>query len=142
MSAPEQGLRRRRRWRASLLAESVEVETPCDRRPQQPHLAGARGTTAFALKQYPSRRDDPRDRLATEVGALRLMEHYHVGTVPRVIGVDSERGYALLSWIDGTEVAEVADRDIDAAVEFLESIHRLRDTPWAVQQPLAAEACL
>ena len=74
------------------------------------------GGRAFALKQYPPRQDDPRDRLSTEVGALRLMERYRIDTVPRVVGVDGERGYALLSWIDGAAVIEVGDADIDAAV--------------------------
>ncbi len=100
------------------------------------------GARAFALKQYPPRRDDPRDRLSTEVGALQLMERYRIDTVPRVIGIDGERGYALLSWIDGSDVTEVRDADIDAAVAFLSAIHRLRMTPWAAEQPLAAEACL
>jgi hypothetical protein len=100
------------------------------------------GDHAFALKQYPSRADDPRDRLATEVGALRLMERYHINTVPRVLGVDGEHGYALLSWIDGGDVAEIGDADVDAAVAFLAAVHALRDTPWAAQQPPAAEACL
>ena len=102
----------------------------------------ASGGRAFALKQYPSRRDDPRDRLSTEVGALRLMERYRIDTVPRVLGVDGEHGYVLLSWIDGSEVAAVSDADIDAAIVFLTAIHSLRATPWAAEQPLAAEACL
>lgn len=100
------------------------------------------GCRAFALKEYPSRQDDPRDRLSTEVGALQLMERYGIEPVPRVIGFDGERGYALLSWLDGTEVLTVADADIDAAVEFLAAIHRLRTTPWAARQSYAAEACL
>jgi hypothetical protein len=80
--------------------------------------------------------------LATEVGALRLMERHCIETVPRVLGVDAERGYALLNWIDGRDVVEVSSGDIDAAVAFLAAIHRLRTTPWATEQPLAAEACL
>ena len=100
------------------------------------------GDRAFALKQYPSRRDDPRDRLATEVGALRLMERHGIDTVPRVLGVDGERGYALLSWIEGRDVAEVSDADIDAAIVFLTAVHGLRAAPWAAEQPPAAEACL
>ena len=100
------------------------------------------GERAFALKQYPPRRDDPRDRLSTEVGALRLMERHHIGTVPRVLGVDRERGYALLSWIDGSDVTELRDADIDAAVGFLSAIHGLRTSADAAEQPLAAEACL
>jgi Phosphotransferase enzyme family len=96
----------------------------------------------FALKQYPSRNDDPRDRLATEVGALRLMAQYDVNVVPRVVAADDTRGFALLSWIDGAPVERVTTSDIDEAVAFLAAIHRLRETPWAVKQPLAAEACL
>jgi len=53
------------------------------------------GSREFALKQYPSRSDDPRDRLSTEVGALNLMESYRINTVPRVAGVDRERGFVL-----------------------------------------------
>jgi hypothetical protein len=100
------------------------------------------GGSTFALKQYPSRREDPRDRLSTEVGALRLMERYSIDTVPRVLGIDREHGYALLSWIDGQDVTEVSDADVDAAMVFLIAIHGLRDTPWAAGQPPAAEACL
>lgn len=100
------------------------------------------GERMFALKQYPSRLDDPRDRLAVEVGALQLMEHCLIEEVPRVLGVDTERGYALLSWIEGGDVTEIGDADIDAAIAFLAAIHKLRATSWASGQPPAAEACL
>ena len=62
--------------------------------------------------------------------------------MPRVLGVDGEHGYALLSWIDGSDVTEVSDADIDAAIAFLAAIHGLRAAPWAAEQPPAAEACL
>ncbi len=100
------------------------------------------GERTFALKQYPPRSDDPRDRLSTEIGALRLMERNRIEVVPRVLGVDAERGYALLSWIEGRDVAAVENCDIDAAVQFLAAIHGLRASDWAVTQPLASEACL
>jgi len=99
------------------------------------------GDRTFALKQYPSRQDDPRDRLATEVDALRLMERCRIESVPRVLGTDGEKGYVLLSWVDGITVTEVADADIDEAVAFLSAVHALRPTPWAAER-LAAEACL
>lgn len=100
------------------------------------------GGHQYALKQYPSRRDDPRNRLATEVGALKLMERYRIETVPRVVGVDEERGFSLLSWIEGTAVDDVADSDLDDAAVFLAAVHELRTTSWAKEQPFAAEACL
>jgi hypothetical protein len=70
------------------------------------------------------------------------MERFHIDTVPRVLGIDSPRGYALLSWIDGNDVIDVHDSDVDAAIAFLRAVHALRAAPWATQQPLAAEACL
>lgn len=100
------------------------------------------GAKEFALKQYPSRADDPRDRLSTEVGALTLMERYRIDAVPQVVGVDRERGFALLSWIDGVPVSEISGTDIAAAAHFLAAIHALRTTLWAKEQPAAAEACL
>jgi hypothetical protein len=100
------------------------------------------GDNDYALKQYPPRAGDPRDRLATEVGALRLMERFRITTVPRVLGIDDAQGYALLSWIDGSDVTDIGNEDIDSAVNFLRAIHDLRTAPWAVEQPPAAEACL
>lgn len=96
----------------------------------------------FALKQYPPRDNDTRDRLSTEVGALRLLERHRIDMVPRVVGVDDQRGYALLSWIEGGGVVDIGDDDVDSAVQFLAAIHALRKTPCASAQPLAAEACL
>jgi hypothetical protein len=103
-------------------------------------VTSERGT--FALKQYPSRQDEPRDRLGTEVGALELMAQPGVAVVPRVIAVDRERNFALLTWIEGVAVPEASDADIDAAAAFLASVHALRRAPEAVRQPPAAEACL
>jgi len=100
------------------------------------------GGRSYALKQYPSREFDPRNRLATEVGALRLMEQAGLGGVPRVVAVAPEQGYALLSWIEGAVPDALGDSDIDAAASFLGAIHALRMAPWAMQQPAAAEACL
>jgi hypothetical protein len=100
------------------------------------------GQQTYALKQYPSRSVDARDRLGTEVGALQLMERSRVDVVPRVVGVDRDRGCALLTWIDGAEIAELTKVDIEAAVHFISAIHALRKTPWASEQPIAAEACL
>jgi hypothetical protein len=100
------------------------------------------GERLLALKQYPSRQDDPRDRLSTEVGALQLMERCGIDNVPRIVGVDRGCGYALMTWIDGSQVGEVSDADLDAAVAFLTSVHELRHLPEAAAQPMAAEACL
>jgi fructosamine-3-kinase len=53
-----------------------------------------RGSEHFAVKHYPSPREDPRDRLKTEVEALQLMERNAITGVPRSLASDAERGYA------------------------------------------------
>lgn len=142
MQTESDGLRRAREVACALVGAPVEIE----------HLlAGGRnsrvyhvrcGAKEFALKQYPSGADDPRDRLSTEVGALTLMERYRIDVVPRVAGVDREHGFALLSWIDGVSVTEISGADVEAAAHFLAAVHALKTAPWAKEQPAAAEACL
>ena len=95
----------------------------------------------YALKQYPAREDDPRDRLGNEVAALRLMEEFQLNSVPRVAGVDQERNFVLLSWIEGQPVGEVGGDDIDQACAFLSAVHALRRTSAIPQDRHAAEAC-
>jgi len=142
LNAPDQSLMEAAEVARELAGGAVEVRRLATGGRNSRIWQVRNGECAFALKQYPTPRNDQRDRLSTEVGALRLMERYGIETVPRVLGTDNRRGYVLLSWIDGQDVVAIADSDIDAAITFLAAIHRLRETPWAAQQPLAAEACL
>jgi hypothetical protein len=96
----------------------------------------------FALKQYPSRADDPRDRLGVETNALEWMAEHRLETVPRVVAVDRDANCALLSWVEGSQVRSVGASDIDQAVDFLGSLERLPDTSRFPASHLAAEACL
>lgn len=97
---------------------------------------------SYALKRYPPRRPDERNRTAIETAALRFMQENGITTVPCAIAADPVRGYALLEWIEGNEVTTPGETDIDAACRFLGSIHALRASSGARDQPLAAEACL
>lgn len=100
------------------------------------------GSQKFALKRYPSREDDPRDRLGTEMEALRLMDRHVVPNVPKSLATDPASNFALLSWLEGVPVTSVGDGDIDQAVDFLSTLHRLRNTAEVGFHRLAAEACL
>ena len=103
-------------------------------------VESARGV--FALKQYPARADDPRDRIGTEARALRWMETHGLSTVPRLVAVDTARNFALLSWADGDLVRDVGPSDIDQAADFLSRLHGLKQTATVAKTHLATEACL
>jgi hypothetical protein len=127
---------------AAMLGASVEVE-PVRTAGRNSRVFRVRAPGgAFALKHYPASDDDARDRLGTEVGALRLMERHGITDVPRVEHVDRGRGHVLLSWIDGAVVNDVTDADIDAGAAFLSAVHGLRRLAGASGQPPASEACL
>jgi Ser/Thr protein kinase RdoA (MazF antagonist) len=102
----------------------------------------AAGPEVFALKLFPPPIDG-RDRLATEVEALRLMQERGIADVARVVAADPARHGALLTWLDGTPIAAPGDADIDAAAQFLAALHGSGATPAgrAFRRP-AAEACL
>jgi hypothetical protein len=102
----------------------------------------AAGREVFALKLFPPPADG-RDRLATEVEALRLMQGCGIADVARVLATEPARHGALLTWLDGVPVATPSDADIDAAAEFLAALQAMGATAAgrAFLRP-AAEACL
>jgi hypothetical protein len=100
------------------------------------------GQQDFALKCYPPRDRDPRDRASTEFKALRFLERYCEGRAPRAYAINAEGGYLLLEWIEGSRVAEVGAREVDASVAFLSALFDASAQPEAGDVLPASEACL
>lgn len=96
----------------------------------------------FALKSYPARAQDPRDRLGVEFRALRFMREHGIRDVPQAIAADEAAGLALHDWVEGGPVGNPGAADIDAAARFLGQLHGLRRAPGADALPSGSEACL
>jgi hypothetical protein len=96
----------------------------------------------YALKQYPPRRPEERDRASVEHQVLGFLAGHGIASVPRPIAADPAAGYLLLEWIDGDPVASPDADDIAAAGAFLCEVHALRTMSDAAALPQAAEACL
>lgn len=94
----------------------------------------------YALKVYPSRQHDPRDRLGAEFTALSFLHRHGVREVPAALACDQEHGLALYEWIEGARVAGPDDGDIDAALAFARRLRALGSA--GDELPLASEACL
>jgi hypothetical protein len=99
------------------------------------------GGRALALKSYPPRADDPRDRLGVECAALRFMAEHGVRGVPQVLGSDPVSRVGLFEWIDGVPVTQPRETDVDQATAFLLAVTALSAAPGATQLPSASEAC-
>jgi hypothetical protein len=100
------------------------------------------GQQDFALKCYPPRDRDPRERARTEFKALQFLERYCPGRAPRAYAVDAEGGYLLMEWIEGSRVSEVGPSEVDASVAFLNALFNASARPEARDMPPASEACL
>jgi Ser/Thr protein kinase RdoA (MazF antagonist) len=96
----------------------------------------------FCLKLYPKLPNDPRDRLGTEFTALSFLGRHGVAVVPRAIAADPASGAALYSWLDGVPVGNPTDANLDALLDFVATLDRLRQSPGAAALPAASEACL
>jgi hypothetical protein len=96
----------------------------------------------FALKSYPPKGQDRRDRAGTEFRALRFLERHCPGMAPRAFAVDAERGFGLMEWIEGAGVAAVGRKEAEAALAFLGAVRAASAAPEAQDMPLASEACL
>lgn len=99
------------------------------------------GNNTFALKSYPPKALDPRDRFGTEVKALKFYEANHNPHTPRLLAVDIPRGITLMEWIDGCLVNAPAVDDINQAVDFISRTHAAEPNGGDLFG-LAAEPCL
>jgi hypothetical protein len=96
----------------------------------------------LALKIYPERRGDTRDRLNTEWNALSLLKAHGIDAVPAPIARDARRGLMLMAWLAGDAVTAHRDADLDEAIAFMIRVMSLSTGHKAVQFGPASEACL
>lgn len=97
----------------------------------------------FALKSYPPRDQDPRDRLGTEFAAMTLVHRHDDGrgATPTPVARDPD-AFGLYEWIDGAAPGDPGADDIDAMLDFIGRLGAMRDRPEAAPLALASEACL
>jgi hypothetical protein len=93
----------------------------------------------YALKCYPSRNQDRRDRLGREWRTLTLLTAHGIQCVPRPLARD--RCAALYQWIEGSPVQAPGVRDLNNLSGFLDRTHAIgRLLPGEVV-PNASDAC-
>ena len=96
----------------------------------------------FALKSYPSRQNDKRNRADVEWRALQFLTARGVTSVPRPFARDAEGQFLLMEWIEGPLLTSHEPAHIGQAAAFIAQIFALSSESEAAQFPLASEACL
>jgi hypothetical protein len=98
------------------------------------------GGHAYALKAYPSREHDPRDRLQHEFEALRFISERFPRSVPAPVAADRQLRLALYSWVDGERVTSHNANDVRVAASFALALHTARNDAGARTLMPASEA--
>ncbi len=96
----------------------------------------------FAMKAYPRKDNDHRNRMDAEIKGLTFLRQHNVASVAEPLAAEPADGFALYSWIDGIAVNSPDTADIDAALVFLATLYDLRSERTAQDLGLASEACL
>lgn len=97
---------------------------------------------SFALKVYPRRPSDQRDRLEVEWQALRFLGQNQLRQAPAAFARDDESRLMLMEWIEGDIITHHGPGDLDDALTFVEGIFKASRNDGAQNFPLASEACL
>ena len=132
------------------LREAATRLAPTDVRSIRPAMSGANSriyrveTSAgvFALKSYPARSNDRRNRSDVEWRTLQFLSSRGVTAVPQPLARDPAGQFLLMEWIDGAPVQVHAPSEVARAAEFIIRIFELSSDDEAAQFPLASEACL
>ena len=96
----------------------------------------------FALKSYPVRHGDTRQRGEIEWQALHFLSRYGLTAVPTPLARDVTGRFLLMEWINGAPITAPSDNELEAAMKFVQDIFAASSEPDAAAFPPASEACL
>ena len=97
----------------------------------------------YTAKLYFRNDLDERDRLQVEFTSFQFLWKHGIRCVPQPIIMDTDQGYAIYEYIDGTpiEPKEVSENDIAYAVQFLSRLEECKNREGSKDLPMASEAC-
>jgi hypothetical protein len=101
------------------------------------------GDRLLIAKWYFSDPSDKRNRLAAEYAFLCYAARVGIACVPAPISCDAEHNLALYEFIKGESIGveQVAEREVDAALDFFLALNQAVVRPHAASLADASEAC-
>ncbi len=102
----------------------------------------AAGGVEYALKIYWGNGSHINDRLEAEFGALTFLHKRGVRCVPEAIACNRSHRLAQYEWIEGQPVSIISEKDLVQALDFIRTLHSLRNAAGSEKLPFAAETCM
>ncbi|MCQ8782830.1 aminoglycoside phosphotransferase family protein [Mangrovibrevibacter kandeliae] len=126
----------------TLLGEPILETAPAGKGANSHILRIDTPSRRLALKLYPRRVGDTRDRLAVEWQALTFLRGLGLQSVPAPLARDVDRRLMAMEWIEGPLALPHRPQDFDAALDFLTTIFAASHDAGTDSFPTASEACL
>ena len=98
------------------------------------------GGKKFALKIYPP--DTSHDRLRSEFDGLRVIHSKCNAVLPKPVRTNRKLEAAAFEWVEGKSIRNPTQGDINQAIDFLFSLHQMRNHVEFENFPCASDACL
>jgi len=130
-------------WSKRLIAESnFYIEKIPGRGNSSIYKAITSDRKIYALKYYPDRLSDRRERLNTEFQSLQMLHENNINNVPKSIEKSESLNLGLYEWIDGVNINEPSINDLGQVIDFVENLYSLSQIIDKNNIGLASEACL
>jgi len=102
-----------------------------------------RNKKKYLVKRYKTKKNDKRNRLATEFGGLSFLWRNGIRNIPRPVAVDWANRIAAYSFIEGKKLKGKAIKlkDVMASAKIIGQMSHLGGKKGASTQPTASEAC-
>ena len=84
------------------------------------HLLNIEDNGLYVLKVYPLKSiNDPRNRCLTEMTFLDYLCKCELINVPKILDADPDKGWSLLSWIDGQKLVSLTNSYLSQISDFI-----------------------
>jgi hypothetical protein len=94
----------------------------------------------IALKIYPE--TSYHDRLKSEFKSTEIFKELNIKNVQRPVASNSPLDIASYEWINGDSVSTYGNKELEAALSFLRTLHEKSNATQFIDFPMAADSCL
>ena len=128
-------------WLKSVIADIYVIEEITGRANSKIFKIITKGQN-YALKLYPSKEFDKRERLLVEFDALTIFHENKIYNTPKAIAKNFSLNVALYEWVDGIILQKVDVKEVLDASNFIQNINKNLNFKQIPADQLASEACL
>ena len=125
----------------SILGVSPNSLTKVKGRGNSKVFKGVIGKKKYALKIYPNKKTDIRNRIETEFKSLQLLRENNIRNIPLPIKLSKDFNSAIYSWVEGKHILSPKEHHLDQSISLIKKLKKISNNKNH-KFILASESCL